>query len=309
MANATVSRLGQINGSTSDNTALFLKVFSGEVMTAFHKANVFLDRSMVRTISNGKSAQFVATGTTSASYHTPGTEITGTAINHAERVITIDDLLVASAFLSNIDEAMNHYDVRSVYSDEVGKILAETMDRNLAQVGVLAARASALVTGGNGGSSLANANYGTDSTALAAGLFLAAQTLDEKFVDAGDRSVFLRPAQYYLLAQNTTLINSWYGGSGAISEGNILKVAGIEVVKTVAVPNSNVTTGPTAYQGNFSTTVGLVMNKKAIGTVKLMDLATESAYDIRRQGTLLVSKYAVGHGIVRQEAAVELKTA
>lgn len=309
MANATVSRLGQINGSTSDNTALFLKVFSGEVMTAFHKANVFLDRSMVRTISNGKSAQFVATGTTSASYHTPGTEITGTAINHAERVITIDDLLVASAFLSNIDEAMNHYDVRSVYSDEVGKILAETMDKNLAQVGVLAARASALVTGGSGGSSLANANYGTDSTALAAGLFLAAQTLDEKFVDAGDRSVFLRPAQYYLLAQNTTLINSWYGGSGAISEGNILKVAGIEVVKTVAVPNSNVTTGPTAYQGNFSTTVGLVMNKKAIGTVKLMDLATESAYDIRRQGTLLVSKYAVGHGIVRQEAAVELKTA
>lgn len=309
MANATVSRLGQINGSTSDNTALFLKVFSGEVMTAFHKANVFLDRSMVRTISNGKSAQFVATGTTSASYHTPGTEITGTAINHAERVITIDDLLVASAFLSNIDEAMNHYDVRSVYSDEVGKILAETMDKNLAQVGVLAARASALVTGGSGGSSLANANYGTDSTALAAGLFLAAQTLDEKFVDAGDRSVFLRPAQYYLLAQNTTLINSWYGGSGAIAEGNILKVAGIEVVKTVAVPNSNVTTGPTAYQGNFSTTVGLVMNKKAIGTVKLMDLATESAYDIRRQGTLLVSKYAVGHGIVRQEAAVELKTA
>lgn len=309
MANATVSRLGQINGSTSDNTALFLKVFSGEVMTAFHKANVFLDRSMVRTISNGKSAQFVATGTTSASYHTPGTEITGTAINHAERVITIDDLLVASAFLSNIDEAMNHYDVRSVYSDEVGKILAETMDKNLAQVGVLAARAPALVTGGNGGSSLANANYGNDSTALAAGLFLAAQTLDEKFVDAGDRSVFLRPAQYYLLAQNTTLINSWYGGSGAIAEGNILKVAGIEVVKTVAVPNSNVTTGPTAYQGNFSNTVGLVMNKKAIGTVKLMDLATESAYDIRRQGTLLVSKYAVGHGIVRQEAAVELKTA
>jgi hypothetical protein len=307
MANATPSRLGQVN-SGGDAQALFLKVFSGEVMTAFHKNNVFLDRSMVRTISSGKSAQFVATGTTTAAYHTPGTEIVGSAINHAERVITIDDLLVSSAFLSNIDEAMNHYDVRSVYSDEVGKILAETMDKNLAQVGVLAARASALVTGGNGGSALTNANYASDSTALAAGLFTAAQTLDEKFVDAGDRSVFLRPAQYYLLAQNTTLINNWYGGQGAIADGSILKVAGIEVVKTVAVPSTNVTTGVAAYQGNFSTTVGLVMNKKAIGTVKLMDLATESAYDIRRQGTLIVSKYAVGHGIVRQECAVELKT-
>lgn len=308
MANATPSRLGQINQS-GNVTDLFLKVFSGEVLTAFHKNNVFLDRTMVRSISSGKSAQFVATGTTSAAYHTPGTEIVGSAISHAERVITIDDLLVASAFISNIDEAMNHYDVRSVYSDEVGKILSETMDTNIARVSVLAARASSTISGGSGGSSLTNANYGADSTALAAGIFTAAQTLDEKFVDAGDRAIFLRPAQYYLLAQNTTLINSWYGGQGAISEGNILKVAGIEVVKTVAVPNSNVTTGPSAYQGNFTNTVGLVMNKKAVGTVKLMDLATESAYDIRRQGTLIVSKYAVGHGIVRPECAIELKTA
>lgn len=46
----------------------------------------------------------------------------------------------------------------------------------------------------------------------------------------------------------------------------------------------------------------------AVGTVKLLDLAQEMAYDIRRQGTLIVSKYAVGHGILRPECAVELKT-
>ena len=294
MANATVSRLGQVNGSTSDNTALFLKVFSGEVLASFHRNNVFLEKSMVRTISSGKSAQFPATGVTTAAYHTPGAEIVGSAINHAERVITIDDLLVASAFISNIDEAMNHYDVRSIYSDEIGKVLAETMDTNIAQVGVLAARASATVTGGNGGSVLTNANAGTDSTTLAAQLFAAAQKLDEKNVSGSDRSAFFKPAQYYLLAQNTTAINTLYGGSGALADGSIVKIAGIEIVKTNALPSSNVTTGPSAYQGNFSTTVGLVMNKGAVGTVKLMDLATESAYDIRRQGTLMVAKYAVG---------------
>jgi hypothetical protein len=307
MANATPSRLGQVN-LAGDDQALFLKVFSGEVLTAFHRQNVFLDRSMVRTISNGKSAQFPATGTVSAAYHTPGTEITGTAIPAAERVIVVDDLLIASAFIANIDEAKNHYDVRSTYSDEVGKALAETMDKNLAQVAVLAARGSATITGGNGGSALTNAAYATDSTVLAAGLFTAAQTLDEKNVGA-ERNVFLRPAQYYLLAQNTTMINQWYGGQGAVSDGTILKVAGIEIVKTNALPNSNVTTGVAAYQGNFSTTVGLVMHKSAIGTVKLLDLATESDYDIRRQGTLILSKYAVGHGILRPECAVELKTA
>lgn len=308
MANATPSRIGQINGAGAVD-ALFLKVFSGEVLTAFHRTNVFLDKTMVRTISSGKSAQFPATGTTVAAYHTPGTEITGNSVNHAERVITIDDLLVASAFLSNIDEAMNHYDVRGIYSDEVGKVLAETMDANIAKVGVLAARATATVTGGNGGTALTNANYGTDSTTLASGLFTAAQTLDEKNVPDADRYAYFRPAQYYLLAQNTTVINQWYGGQGAISDGTVLKVGGLQIVKTNALPNTNVATGPTAYQGNFSTTVGLVMNKGAVGTVKLLDLATESDYDIRRQGTLLVAKYAVGHGIIRPEAAVELKTA
>lgn len=307
MANATPSRLGQVN-LAGDADALFLKVFSGEVLTSFHRENVFLDRSMVRTISNGRSAQFPATGTVTAAYHTPGTELNGSPIAAAERVITIDDLLVAQVFIARIDEAKNHYDVRSVYSDEAGKVLAETMDTNLAQVGVLAARASATITGGNGGSVLTNAGYGTDSTVLASGLFTAAQTLDEKNVGK-ERNVFLRPAQYYLLAQNTTVINQWYGGQGAISDGTILRVAGIEVVKTNALPKTNVTTGVVAYQGNFATTVGLVMHKAAIGTVKLLDLATESDYDIRRQGTLIVSKYAVGHGILRGECAVELKTA
>jgi hypothetical protein len=43
--------------------------------------------------------------------------------------------------------------------------------------------------------------------------------------------------------------------------------------------------------------------------VKLMDLAFESAYDIRRQGTLMVAKYAAGHGVLRPEAVVRIRTA
>jgi len=31
-------------------------------------------------------------------------------------------------------------------------------------------------------------------------------------------------------------------------------------------------------------------------------------YDVRRQGTLLVAKYAMGHGILRPDAAFEIKT-
>ena len=41
MSNATVSRLGQANGSGSAD-ALFLKTFSGEILAAFKKQNKML---------------------------------------------------------------------------------------------------------------------------------------------------------------------------------------------------------------------------------------------------------------------------
>jgi hypothetical protein len=57
MSNATVSFLGKANNAGDDN-ALFLKVFSSEVLAAFSKVNKMLPMTMVRSISQGKSAQF-----------------------------------------------------------------------------------------------------------------------------------------------------------------------------------------------------------------------------------------------------------
>jgi hypothetical protein len=84
-------------------------------------------------------------------------------------------------------------------------------------------------------------------------------------------------------------------------------------VKTNNLPSTNVTSGVLdgsdgTLGGNYSTTVGAVWHKSCVGTVKLMDLAVEMEYDVRRQGTLLVAKYAMGHGILRPDAAFEIKT-
>jgi hypothetical protein len=308
MADALVSRLGQVNGA-GDSLALFMKVFAGEVLTAFEINNVALERTMVRSIPNGKSAQFPATGRADAEYHTPGAEITGGKIAHAEQVINIDQLLVSPTFIADIDDAMNHYDVRGIYSGESGLALAYRMDKNILQVGVSAARASNPITDLPGGTGLINAGYRTDSHALASGIFGAAQVLDENSVPEIGRSAFLRPAQYYLLAQNTDAINKLFGGQGSYADGNIVKIAGIDLVKTNNLPITNITTGLAKYQVNASNTAGLVMHKSAVGTVKLLDLSMQSDYDIRRQGTLIVARYAVGHGVLRPDAAVELKVA
>jgi hypothetical protein len=308
MANATVSRVGQVNGA-GDATELFLKVFAGEVLTSFHNANVMMGRHMVRTISSGKSAQFPVIGTATAGYHTPGTEITGQVIKGNERVIGIDGQLIADVFIDNLDEAMSHYDLRAPYAEELGTVLANTMDANVQQVLLKAAAASATVDGGNGGSELTLAGYATDGAALANGIFDAAQILDEKNVPDMNRMVNLKPAQYYLLAQNTNVINKDWGGSGSYADGTVLKVANVELVKTNQLPTTNVTSGPATYQGDFSNTAFVVYHPSAVGTVKLLDLAMESSYDLRRQGTLMLAKYASGHGILRPECVVAGKSA
>jgi hypothetical protein len=307
MANANVSFSGESNNDGAGNTVLHLKVFAGEVLTAFEQATVTMDKHVVRQISSGKSSQFPLTWKSSSSYHTAGNEILGTVVNHAEKVITIDGLLISHHFVDNLDEAMNHYDVRSLYSREAGIALATQWDQNVLQEGVLGARASAIVTGANGGSSLINASYGTSGSALGSGLFDAAEQLDESNVPEDGRYMYVRPAQYYLMAETTDLINRDWGGSGVYARGEVFQVAGINIVKTNNLPITDLS-GATFHGVNASTVKGLVMHTTGVATVKLLDMAVEAEYDIRRQGWLVVAKYAMGHGFIRPEACVELKT-
>jgi len=205
---------------------------------------------------------------------------------------------------------MNHYDVRSIYAKEAGIILGTQWDKNVLQEGVLGARSSALVTDGYGGAVLTNSSYGTSGSTLGGGLFDAAEELDEKNVPENDRYMFVRPAQYYLMAETTDLINRDWGGRGVYAEGEVMKIAGIHLVKTNNLPITTVSdsTGVTTHEGNFSTTKALVMHKSAVATVKLLNLAVETEYDIRLQGWWIVAKYAMGHSFIRPECCVELKT-
>lgn len=311
MANATTLNIGQVNGAGATD-ALFLKLFSGEVLTAFETASVTRDKHFVRTITQGKSAAFPATWKVTGGYHTPGAEIVGQASNVNERVITIDDLLLSSVFIPNIDEAKNHFDYRSIYSKECGVFLGTNWDKNILQLMALAARASATVTGAFGGTSLTSTGtlYKTSATDLIAGHYAAAQAFDEKDIpDSSRKYSYIKPAQYYLLAQVDNLVDKDVNGSnGDKAKAKVYEVAGIELVKTNNLPSTVINSGPAAYQGDFTKTAAVISTADAVGTVKLMDLQSEMEYDIRRQGTLLIAKYLMGHGILRPECAVELKT-
>src|SRR6056300_615236 len=350
MANGDTSpsRVGQVN-SAGDVDALFLKKFSGEILQTFEESNIFKPLHTVRTIENGKSAQFPVTGIASADYHTPGENIADAGnsylsdIKKAEQIITIDKMLLASTFLSNIDDVKNHYDIRSVYANELGKALAVRFDTALAKVFIAAARDSANLSQVNktgGQLDVANNDFSAPDTPgtvaaitgadLVAAFFSAAQKLDENDVPSDGRFCVLRPQEYYKLVTGADSSNSFnllsavnadIGGQGSIAQGTVPQIAGISIYKSNHIPStdlSSTSTGDGAasndvfggsgvgYNGDFRNSLGIVSHSAAVGTVKLLDLATESEYQIERQGTLFVAKYAMGHGVLRPECAIEL---
>lgn len=323
MANASPVSVGRVNASGAED-ALFLKVFAGEVITSFDRASKTAGADMTRSIASGKSATFPILGRVGSQYHVAGTEITGSDVNHNEKVITINDLLISSVFLSNIEEAKNHYDVRSAYSQEIGRALAFTKDKHILQTIGQAAQASANVSDSGYASgtvltntSIASATDATAANAMIDSLFAAAKQLDANYVPSEGRKCFMRLEEYYKLANATNAINVDFSGSGSIAEGRVTKIAGIELVPVAHFVSSNVNSGvdqgsATAGGSNpqavdLSNYVALVSHPSAVGTVKLMDLAVEKEYDIRRQGTLMVAKYSMGHGVLRPEAAVGIK--
>lgn len=324
MANASPVKFGNANSGGTRDDALFLKVFAGEVITSFDRASKTQGADMVRSISNGKSATFPVMGRIGASYHAVGTEITGSDINHNEKVITINDLLISSVFVSNIEEAKNHWDVRSAYSTEIGRALAFQKDKHILQTIGQASLASASITGGDATTNIVNTGIAsaTDSTAANAmidSIFAAAKELDANYVPSEGRKCFMRLEEYYKLANATNAVNVDFSGNGSIAEGKVHKIAGIELIPVAHFVSSNVTSGTDAGSAtnggstpqavNLSNFVALVSHPSAVGTVKLMDLAVEKEYDIRRQGTLMVAKYSMGHGVLRPEAAVGIKEA
>tara|TARA_B100001248_G_scaffold260736_1_gene249814 strand:- start:883 stop:1914 length:1032 start_codon:yes stop_codon:yes gene_type:complete len=334
---STFSRSGQddgAGGSFDADNKLFLKVFSGEILTTFEENNVMKGLHTVRTISSGKSAQFPTTGVATAKYHTAGQDIISESgyiseVKHGEKTINIDDVLISSTFLANIDELKNHYDVRSIYAKELGKALAKRFD--IATMKVLLAAGNNTTPAYTDGPTTAAitptsaVGSGKDAIMTAAelidALYAAAQSLDESDVPSEGRFALLQPQDYYnLITADTNAIsavNRDIGGVGSIASGTVSQVAGISLVKTNHIKDvtvatqgetddagANNTTGSSGYNDDYSGSRFVVAHPSAIGTVKLLDLATESEYQIQRQGHLFVAKYAMGHGILRPECAV-----
>ena len=206
---------------------------------------------MKRTIKNGKSLQFIYTGRTTAEYHVPGQSILGNSDGAppiAEKTITVDDLLISSAFVYELDETLAHYDLRSEISRKIGYALAQKYDRLVFRSIIRGARAASPITKANfvepGGTQIrvGTNNQGSDAYVAASlinAFYDAAAALDEKGVSSDGRVGVLNPRQYYELIQavgSNGLVNRDVQGTALQSGNGIIEIAGIKIYKSMNIP-------------------------------------------------------------------------
>ena len=247
---ASVTKPGADNGG-SDRRALYLKLFSGEMFKGFQHNAIARDLIMKRTIKNGKSLQFIYTGRTSAEFHTPGNSILGNSDGAppvAEKTITVDELLISSAFLYELDETLAHYDLRSEISRKIGYALAEKYDRLAFRAITRGARSASPITKSNfvepGGTQIRVGSTTNDSDAYVAtnlvnAFYDAAAALDEKGVSTDGRVAVLNARQYYELIQQTGdngLVNRDSQGTSRQKGNGIVEIAGIKIYKSMNIP-------------------------------------------------------------------------
>lgn len=320
---------GAQNGA--DKLALFLKVFGGEVLTAFARTSVTTSRHMVRSISSGKSAQFPVLGRTQAAYLAPGENLDDIRkdIKHTEKVITIDGLLTADVLIYDIEDAMNHYDVRSEYTSQLGESLAMAADgavlAEIAGLCNLQSNANENIEG-LGTASVIETSQNKEGLAdqvelgkeIIAALTKARAALTKNYVPASDRVFYCDPDSYSAILAALMPNAANYAALIDPERGSIRNVMGFEVVEVPHLTAGGAGTKrntmenqkhafPETKAGNTKVAkdnvIGLFMHRSAVGTVKLRDLALERARRANFQADQIIAKYAMGHGGLRPEAA------
>jgi hypothetical protein len=349
-----LNRLGQIKGDAATwgpgasgvdkDRALMLKLGSAEVLDAFMTACLFKGKTRERNIRGGKSVAFPITGKMAARYHKPGTPILGEGNDPSdlnERVITLDALMIADAAIYQLDELMTYFDVRQIYTTELGRALAYEYDKRVARIIYAAAntaveplakdgtakpkgpadnrgRVGKVITLGTGYTG-AGATRQAKGDALVDAIFDARIAFEKKDVNIDSMYAIFEPSDYYAITASSRAINTDFnggGGNGTIAQGTTARVAGIPIyssnhVQQPAYVNVAGDVNPD-YAQDLSKCHGLIFNREAVGVLTLLSPSlqmTGPEFRVQYQSDLMVARQALGMGILRAESACAIVTA
>ena len=341
-----LQRLGQIKGDAATwgpglngvdkDRAMFLRLGSSEVLDAFMTNCVFKGKTRERNIRGGRSVDFPITGRMLAQYHEPGSAINGSGNDPSDlnkRTIELDALMIADAAIYQVDELMNYYDVRQIYTKELGRALAYEYDKRVARLIYAAANNSTEPLAKdppNAGRTGTAIDLGDDAATFDAktrqqrgdqlvdAIFDARVQFEQKDVPIDNMYAVFSPDDYYSITQSSRAINVDFnggGGNGTIAQGETARIAGIPLYSSNHVVQSNYTlvagdVNPD-YAQNLSKCRGLIFHRDAVGVVSLLSPSlqlTGAEYRVQYQSDLMVARQALGMGVLRAECACQIST-
>jgi len=322
-----LTRPGSKNGG-ADSRELYLKLFSGEMFKGFQRNTIARDLVQKRTLTSGKSMQFIYTGRTTAEYHVPGQSILGN-----------DQKKIGYALAEKYDRLI----FRAIAKGARQKSPVGFSDTSFKEPGGTQVR-----VGSATGATAFSEAY--DAGDLITAFYDAAAAMDEKGVSSEGRVAVLNPRQYYALIQNAGnsgagLINRDAEGTALQSGQGIIEIAGIKIYKSMNIPflgnygtKYGTTTGVTnpgntgtfvgsdsefeaatasatginnnyGAQDAFDNTCGLIFQREAAGIVEAIGpqvQVTSGDVSVVYQGDVILGRLAMGADFLNPAACVEL---
>ena len=284
--------------SADASGGLALKVYA-ETLNAFLKKNVFMELVSKRTISNGKSAQFILTGKldeTDVGSHVAGTEQAMGAYGVGETTIIVDDLAFIKRGVDAYEEKMDHYSIRNPLVTQMGQAMSQKVDKAVevklfealsasAGIGqdVAGAVVEAAITGG--------ATNEAKGDAILSAIFEANSILDGKDI-TGQRYFVTTNSNYYNLLQSQKAVNRDFndGSNGSIMDGNVFRIGDTMVLRSNNIAGADIE--------------GYVFTQDAIGMVELVGLQTDQWFDKDLRATKMVAEMGYGLGVLNPGTVV-----
>jgi hypothetical protein len=343
MADSNPTRF--LSSQDGDDWALSVEMFSGWVTQSFQATTLLWnslglgegegdagpDVIMTKDVlgTGGRSHQFIMEADApSPEHHTPGTELMGQQFEFGEGNVTLDDILVSHAEVPLDQKIVSHFDVLERVARARGRALAIEVDKRLIRLGLNAAYTSSLTKNGltvhQGGNQVEETNgtsvaaeYVTSSVA-GADKFIdnvdnLAQLMDEDNVpdDIGARCLFITPYMRRVLQKQTNVFSRDFStDENDLNKRSLGLLNGFMVFTTNHIPSTNIATGPSAYQGDFSRAgggngepVALALcrtggGSSGIGLVHAGGVQTAIFDDERRNTTFLKAQILMGAAVL-----------
>lgn len=308
---------GQADGA-GDFDALFLRKFSGEVITHYTAELKLLPRIRMKTLKGGKNYTFAATGEATARLHLRGERAIDNLSNmeFGERLVKLDRPIVSEQFVDEWEEMVNHFDVRGPITEQMGQSVAQLAEQHAMRALFVGSEVSTDVAGQPLGNQQVVANVAT-SAADALGA-IEAQILywNQNNVPMNGRFCLVTPEVWNLLVDLTDFqsVDLGNGGNGSIRTNMVGVIKGVEIIMTTVMPNTDWAAGATYTPGLSDGSNGYANNyvsdmefcqmlfgtKRAIGGVTLKGLQIYAKKEELDGGSYFKASKTCGFSVLRE---------